>query len=239
MKPYLTFAITLTFSVAIFFAWPGNNQAKAATLAGAAEPKLLLLWTAQDVMLPAGYGGRAIPTPGSTLRISALILPLSLQTPNLEYRWFIDYRLLRRGANLNSISFIPSQTGERTVTLEVRKENEIVAEKSITVPVINPGVAIILEGAGRIASGMEIPWSEKLVFHARPLFFPQRRGETIFLQWLVDGVPVAGEEGNKETLNLNLNKGDVRPLKIELKAQNLNRPDIEMNAGAIINFVNR
>lgn len=199
-------------------------------------PRALVLWTAEDIMLPIGYQERALPTPGSALRVSTLLLPLSAQTPDLEYRWFINEQLFRRDTNLKSIRFIPAQEGSTEVRVEIRKREVLIAARGVSIPIVKPELGIYLSGVGRVASGMAVPWQENLLFRVIPVFFPKRANESVAFQWMVDGSPVVDEEGQRESLNIELAPGDFRPLRIAVDIHNNNRPSIQASNGVVVNL---
>ncbi len=107
---------------------------------------LTLYWSA-DSYVPFGYKGRALPTNGSTVTVSADLKITGENPANLKYSWFVDgfFQEAKSGYDQNSFQFKVQKTAnsQHTVLLKVFNESRsFLEEKSIDIPITSPEIVI-------------------------------------------------------------------------------------------------
>lgn len=140
-----------------------------------AQSGLTLRWSA-DVLVPSGYRGRALPSPGSTITVVAEGIPAAL-----NYVWSVNGTRYNyeSGIGNNVFSFeAPASPGiTATIDLSARNDRGVVDEASISIPIMSPVVVIRGTSADGIVRTLHnrdtftIP-TGATQFHFQPHFFP-------------------------------------------------------------------
>jgi hypothetical protein len=91
--------------------------------------------------VPTFYKGRALPSAGSTINLTALLSDSSLSAANLVYRWEIGDEVIEGGAlrGRNQISFVAPQDSELFVSLQIATlAGEVLAERVFFLRTVRP-----------------------------------------------------------------------------------------------------
>lgn len=91
--------------------------------------------------VPDFYVGRALPSVGSTVNLTALIGGSTANTSSYVYTWRVNNVVLESGPirGRNEISFIMPQDSASVISVQVTKlDGTIVARRAITIPAVAP-----------------------------------------------------------------------------------------------------
>ncbi|MDP2629485.1 MAG: hypothetical protein Q8P45_02160 [Candidatus Harrisonbacteria bacterium] len=183
-----------------------------------AQPELILSWKSNDYIPPL-YEGKSFSSRDSLIQ-AALGLVESDRLVDLsssEIRWYLDGRLIRSGAGLNTISFNTNESLLKDYILKAvvyRYKNGGDIEKESIITSRSPEVFIHTPSAGAFLSGSEV------IFEALPYNFSSNIDDLLFT-WSANDREVTGEGEDGRILDLNISAarpGDT--LTIELQVEN-------------------
>lgn len=157
-----------------------------------------LAWTCSSYT-PEGYNGKALPTRGSSITVSATphfkINGKLLAADTLNYRWFLDEEII--GSNKPEFTF--TATKFRSYTHEVRvlvstSDESVSSQEWIEIKVYTPEIQVYeYDGAAQInlskGIGEELSAysGSALAFAAIPYYFNIRNIENISYNWKIQG----------------------------------------------------
>ncbi|MEK7133410.1 MAG: hypothetical protein AAB771_01840 [Patescibacteria group bacterium] len=193
------------------------------------------LWEAMT-FVPTGYKGKALPTAGSTVRISAIPYLFKdgakLPPESLIYEWSLDFKrkISDSGAGKDSFVFSLENNKNHTIILKISDRSETVSfEKGFTVSGDNTLPEILfyeehpLEGPiyRRAFSGNIGLRAGDLSLRAEPFYFSRENIANLSYEWKMNNQPLAaGEKPN--VLNLLAPAEDEGKATIEI---NVKHPD--------------
>ena len=163
------------------FIFPLANFARAQT-----NSELLLTWEAQNYA-PPEYLGKHLATPGSIIAVSAeLIVNGKLQDARQSsFSWYVDGKLLQKGAGLKEISFpVKKSQGNEYTIRAVTKFGGKNIEGTIRVPVSRPEVIIQHPYQNNIVAG-----GGDARVRVQPYFFSVPSLESLRVSWTLQDVP--------------------------------------------------
>lgn len=176
-------------------------------------PEFLVSWKT-DSYVPPGYIGKALPTRNSRVDI-ALELIDNGRLVNLsqnEIRWFVNNKLQKSGMGIKNFTMLqPTINVAPEIRISVINYRGINLDKTITIPLANPDVAIIsVEG---------------FTFRALPYFFNIKTANELKYTWSVNDFKTEGEVNNPDILTLDVRGGQIgNTLNLKLLVKNLANP---------------
>ena len=193
-----------------------------------------LLWEALTYT-PAGYPGKAMPTPQSLIKIVAFphlfLNGYKLSNENLIYKWSIDYKMMPSvsGTNKNTLIFskFDFPGDEHIIKVQVTNQNNTaVAEKRIKISSAEPKILFYqehpLEGT-RYQKALKdaITFSEEEIqVRAEPYFFSRNNIDALSYEWTIDGKKTV-KKGFSNILHLRIEPGAYGIFNIALRINNL------------------
>jgi hypothetical protein len=168
-------------------------------------PEAALEWEAESSR-PAGYGGRALASPGA--RVTAAFLPGNVSADALKLEWFLDGAPVST-PDPSAIRFIVTRDPGVGHTVLARARNiktQATEELTLVIPVVRPQVLIY--GLGRsewpgprpIENMLSFPKGSSLTLLARSYFLP---GAKPVFRWLKNGQPIIGAAKHPDLLLVN------------------------------------
>jgi hypothetical protein len=115
----------------------GNSQELSAVI----EPMYLDIIVEPQTHVPSFYTGRALPSVGSSVNLTALLGGSPANASAYVYTWKVNNVVLEGGPlrGRNEISFIMPQDSASVVSLQVTKlDGTIMARRAITIPAVAP-----------------------------------------------------------------------------------------------------
>lgn len=206
------------------------------------------LWEAMT-FVPAGYKGKALPTAGATVRISAIPYLFKdekkLAPESLIYEWSLDFKrkINDSGAGKDSFVFSLDNNKNHTVVLKISDRLETIGfEKGFSISGDDTPPEILLyeehplEGPiYRRALSNEINLrAGDLALRAEPFYFSLENIANLSYEWKMNNKPLAAGE-NSRVLNLLAPAEDGGRATIEI---NIKHPDKFLQfADAALNIV--
>ncbi|MEK7647329.1 MAG: hypothetical protein AAB378_03120 [Patescibacteria group bacterium] len=207
------------------------------------------LWDALTYV-PPGYRGKALPTPQSNARISAIPHLFKdgkkLSPETLIYEWSFDARKDARASGVNKDSFIVQLPDSDNHTIAVKlsdRANEITFEKSIILTAKNASPEIIfyednpLEGpiyAKALLNSLKLAQGA-INLRAEPFYFSKENISALTYEWEMNNESVLAEE-KPNVLNLRAPENATGETIINLTIRNLSRLLQSVNATLRIMF---
>lgn len=117
--------------------------------------KTLDLYWSADSYVPFGYQGRALPTQGSWVTVSADLRISGGNPKNLKYSWFLDgiFQEAKSGYGKDDFEFAIRKGRNASYEILVKIFNEsrtFYIEKSIEVPITNPDMVVYSKNSSQI-----------------------------------------------------------------------------------------
>src|SRR3989344_115349 len=169
------------------------------------------LWEAMT-SAPAGYKGKALPSAGSTVKVSAIPYLFKdnkkLSPESLIYEWSLDFKkkISDSGARKDSFAFSLENNKDHTIILKVSDRSETISfEKGFTISgdIASPEILFYEEQplAGPIfrqALRGEISLrANDLTLRAEPFYFSRENIANLSYKWKMNNKPLAvGEKPN-------------------------------------------
>lgn len=206
-KPFLHFLFLTAFIIGGFFTTQNRQNANAQTASQNVD--FFVDWSAQTYA-PAEYGGKALPTYGSKITLSAT--PLSyVNENNYIYNWIIDAEDTPNDNGEPIASFISNKTsgGEHSVYLAItdRKTDKVIKEIGIMVPIFAPKTIIYKQ----TSAGAILPLNNDNIFSsgsevslvALPFFFNRTiSGQILDYQWKINNQKIGGAVAEPNKLSI-------------------------------------
>lgn len=225
-KIVFKFFILAVFIVAGFFA----SQNRQGTFAQTASQNVdfFIDWSAQTYA-PAEYNGKALPTYGSKITLSAT--PLSyISENNYIYNWLIDAEETPNNNGEPVVDFIANKTsgGEHSIYLTItdKKTDKVLKETGIIIPIFAPKSIIYKQ----MATGAVLPLNNDNIFNsgsevsliALPFFFNRTiSGRILDYQWKINNQKIGGaaQEPNKLSIAFpkNISAGTQYQLSLSIE----------------------
>lgn len=147
------------------------------------RPQIIVSWSS-DSYIPNDFEGKPLPSPGSSIKVSLIILDSSIPADlsQKEIRWSLNGEALRSGAGLQSLDFkAPNTPGE---FLKVRAQlpdfkGEFIS-KTIDIPIVRPEAVISTDFSGNEFS------KNNLDLKARAFFFNVQNQDLLSFSWKVN-----------------------------------------------------
>lgn len=210
--------------------------------ASSAPDDFTLAW-ACDSYIPPDYPGKALPTAGSKIKVTAMpTKKLSYNPDLLNYRWFLDDDIMgwANGRGKSSLRFTATkETGYHVVELQALDSQEtVVFRQTISILMSRPQMILKDSLTGySLEENYLASTGQNLNFKAVPLFFPISNLSQLVFQWKVDNINVPIEEKDADWLKLTLPKGSLSsPLSKIIQISIHNRLDESVRASTSLNL---
>ena len=213
MRSRKNLATGVGVAMALFFVF--SLQANAAT------PQFLITWKTTGSYVPSGYQGKALPTYGSSITASLVIISngqlASLQGQTIY--WYLNDTLLGGGLGAQSITFPPFGQAPNLMTLKVElpNYNGSFLIHTVSIPMVQPQAVIYAPYPNGQFS------TNPVVVTALPYFFDTASPNNLAYSWSVNSQPGANSE-NPEEAQISLPSGTAAgtTLTVSLNVQNSN-----------------
>ena len=183
---------------------------------------LIVTWRAEN-LYPADFAGRAMPTPGSPVQVSAeTILGGKLTNSGLaEISWFLDGALLEKGVGTKTVRFTARGNTANShflrVQVKVAGKN---LEESVRVPVKQVKVAMEIPAINKV-----LPSNSELQLSAVPYFFNASSLENLVFNWIINNTRQKETGNGSLTLNIGQPQSSTQQkMTIIANVQNLLNP---------------
>ncbi len=162
-----------------------------------------LYWWANS-FIPHWYKGKALPSTGSSVRVSAFIPTGTAQSKNFVYRWLLNNEPQQKesGMNRQTFSFRPFlESFADSVTLRLESSDKTIsAEIPIAISTVRPEIFFcvvdMLSGCVKGARETTIKGQNDLEMLAIPFFFWKDDIRLIKYQWTLGGRAVSSSKQN-------------------------------------------
>ncbi len=177
------------------------------------SPTLLLTWNT-NTFTPPSFAGRALPTRGSTVRVSLAAFQNNsfLDLSTRDIRWFVENESYQSGKGGTSFSFTVPTTGNPILTVKaVILGNQSNLEKEITIPVKN--LEVVLDAPYPHHSFS--PGTHFL--RALPYYWSVSRLHDLVFRWSANNIQTQGAPENPDELELDVSgarAGDTVTLSV-------------------------
>lgn len=175
--------------------------------------EFLIDWKA-NTYVPADYDGKAMPTYGSKITISAT--PLSIVNENdYVYNWTIDLAFSPESNGQPATDFVVRKTagGEHSVYLEIsdKKTGGVIKEYVVAIPIFSPFSIIYQKNGGGALIPLNIENTAKpggqLNLIARPFFFNKTMSsKSLNYKWRINNRLVEGSASDPDELSVEFPK---------------------------------
>lgn len=178
---------------------------------------VIITWQA-DNFYPADYAGRALPSFGTPVTVTAEVLQNNklLDVSQANFLWYVDENLVARGVGLKQMTFNAQagSGGYDFVRVVVQAANNNSFENSTRVYVTRPTVVLEGDFPNQTASA-----GSQILIQAIPYFFNITSLNDLNFSWLINNNQK--QSGNDNQLLLTINNSDAgAPLTINVSAQN-------------------
>jgi len=191
-----------------------------------------LVWKT-DTFVPPEYGGKALPTAGSRVTVSALPEIRNENPDDLLYSWYLDGESqVRSVGGEQDFTFVVAQTsGSVPVMVDVATPTgSLRIRKAITIPVVKPSVVLQPADAVSVARGA------KTTVEALPYYFHIVTLNQLSYDWVFVGSSVRGVPPDPNVLSLIIPENSAAGAEwLSLKTQNLSAPAEQTTANVQIN----
>ncbi len=207
----------VTIAFAVFFSF---NGASAQTAASA--PQFLITWQTTGSYIPSFYQGKALPTYGSKITASLVLVSANGQVLNLSGQtiyWYLDDNLVGGGTGVQQVTFSPLGEAPSSLNLRVTLPNYSggYLVHAINIPMVLPEAVIL-------APYPNGQFSENpLTIKALPYFFNVQDASDLSYTWSVNSQSGSNTE-NPEEAQVTLPQGTQSgtALAVSLSIENPN-----------------
>jgi len=181
------------------------------TIAAVIKPLYLDIIVEPQTHVPDFYAGRALPSIGSTVNLTALISNGKMLNEDLMYLWRVDQQVLEGGPlrGRNKISFVTPQGKDIVVSLQVSKpDGTVLAKRSLSIPSVEPELTFYevstLYGVNRKAiSGSYNLIGNSAIIKAEPYYLDSRIfNNPSIAVWSINGAESSAMGGNPYEVTL-------------------------------------
>lgn len=185
---------------------------------------------------PPGYRGKALPTPGSVIGVSAILVEngRSVSLLNQRVRWYVNDEIIKSGVGeIDLMTFVPTTGGDEY--LDVRADLPDYAGlgglQSVRIPIVRPDAVISHPYPKGEFSG------NTLALRARPFFFNTTDPSRLRYEWSFnDQSPKNTEDPEYLSVSVPENTPDRYPLRVSLSIWKTNKDDFDDLATAFRTF---
>jgi len=211
----MTLKLTSIITILILLS-AGFYLAPGAPSARAAAGDWLLTWSSNSYV-PQGYEGKALPSRGSSIKVSAIPTRKLAQNPDaLYYRWLLDGDIMgwAQGQGKSSFKFTVTKWGGASHEIESQildSDENVLWRGSLSVKIVNPQVLFKTNGNNYAArDSLTATTGQNLTFIAEPLFFNAQKMSDLIFKWTLDGQePTALDEKNQNQMTIKIPAGNL------------------------------
>lgn len=188
------------------------------SVGAAATPSRVDLIIEADTTTPLHYPGRALPSRGSTVRITAI--PTTNQNPNnLTYSWSVDNQVLYGGSLVGKQTATFVAPSARTFLIKVNitdKDGRSIGNKleeiQLTDPVLRFYEVNPLRGISPVAIlSPHFLLGSEMTVRAEPYHLASnRKAEDYFVEWKINNEKIANPSSNPQVITLQNSGGSGR-----------------------------
>lgn len=194
------------------------------------KPVRVDLLVEADTLIPAFYAGRALPSSGSTVRVTALPFTGTPRAPEAySYRWSVADKVVGGGSQFGKNSVVFRSQFEKVMNVAVEvidSSGKTVAKKSVNVPIVKPELHFYtvnpLAGESPIAMGNNFIFSgEEMLVRAEPYFVDNnifRQNHTS--EWKINNQTIENPSADPQEITLR-KQGDRGTFSLEFSIRNL------------------
>jgi hypothetical protein len=183
---------------------------------------LIITWRTEN-LYPANFEGRAMPTPGSSIRASveAVVGGKLANLATADILWFLDEALLEKGVGIKTAHFTARSgtTNNHFLRAQVRLGNKTL-EESVRIPVKHPRVVVEIPILNKI-----LPGNSELRLSAVPYFFNAGSLENLVFNWIINNTRQKQTGNGELTLKIGQPQSEnQQKMVITANIQNLLNP---------------
>lgn len=183
---------------------------------------LIVTWRAEN-LYPANFEGRAMPTPGSSVRASveAVVGGKLVNLATADILWFLDESLLEKGIGTKTVHFTArgGTTNNHFLRAQVRLGNKNL-EESVRIPIKQPRVVVEMP-----ISNKTLPGNSELHLSAVPYFFNAESLENLVFNWIINNTRQKQTGNGELTLKIGQPQSEnQQKMVITANIQNLLNP---------------
>lgn len=187
---------------------------------------ITLLWEAIESYVPPFYEGRALPAPGSQVKVVAV--PDTKRDPaTLSYSWYVSDNFLPTSSGAGKQSAIiplDTLTDETSIKVQARSADGVTMEKTISIlphevmPLLYP-YDEILGTLPSVAFSNRAELVGDITLSLEPYYLSTKRGfgSSAAYTWYIDNLPVTPPEQTLLSLKPKENSYGVRTLSITVE----------------------
>lgn len=205
-----------------------RSDSTSVTLTKSFTPLYIDIIAEPETHVPGFYEGRPLPSPGSTVRLTALLdNGTTLNPANYVFLWKVNQTVLEGGPlrARNTITFTMPQDSYTVVSLQVSKpDGTIVGKRSTIIPVTNPQIhfyevnALYGIDSKSLSKFNMIGNSASII--AEPYYLDSRTFNTPnVLEWKINNNKVLGDQVNPYAITLE-KTGYPGRAELEFRVQN-------------------
>ncbi|MBU3901425.1 hypothetical protein KKF25_02165 [Patescibacteria group bacterium] len=182
----------------------------------AADNDWLLTWSSNSYV-PLGYEGRALPSRGSQIKVTAMPTKKLAQNPDaLYYRWLLDNEIMysAQGTGKSSFQFRVTKWGGDSHEIESQildNQENIIWRGFLSIKIVSPQVLLKTPGSYyAFVDSVSSKTGKNLVLTALPFFFQAQKLTDLIFNWAVDGQTLSAlDEKNPDQLTIKIPAGDL------------------------------
>jgi hypothetical protein len=185
--PLTTAALLASFLIGPSFA-SAQNAAGLNLTSGASTPAptpahVFLTWET-ETSVPQWYLGRALPTPGATIRVVLTALDEQgrlFSTEGQKIRWHANYQQQLAAQDKTEMTYVVPEyfSGTLLIKMGLFAGGKNTANTQISIPVVRPRLVVVVPYANKTAP------QEDAVFQAQPFFFPPAEVDNLQYRWTI------------------------------------------------------
>jgi len=206
---------------------PGGATLEAKTIIAPVRVDLLI---AADTLTPSFYPGRALPSSGSSIQVTAIPFTGNSTTPeNYSYTWRVGGEVISGSSRFgkNSVTFTSGFERNVTVSVDVIDQNGYtITSESILVPISDPELYFYevnpLEGLRQQALGKNYIFvGDEMRVRAEPYFVSRTlMSQNPFLEWKLNGKTITNQSSDQQEIVLR-KTGSRGSFELEFHVRNL------------------
>ncbi|MFA5776805.1 MAG: hypothetical protein WC988_04620 [Patescibacteria group bacterium] len=208
-----------------------NTSAQTTNSATNSDSQIIFTWETGN-FYPADFQGKPLPTPGSSVAISAEVIKsgkLSDITSS-DITWYLDGDFMRKGSGEKKFSFMAKRnnSGKHTVRVKIQT-SESSLDYSINIPVTDPLVVVETPYLGNV-----VPAGGQIILKAVPYFFNNSSINQLLFMWQIGNVVEKHLGDNVILLNIGTPQTSGQKIFITTSVQNQDNLLEYMNKNTIL-----
>lgn len=182
---------------------------------------VIITWQA-DNFYPADFEGRALPSPGTPIALSAEVMQNNklLDLSQATFMWYVDETLIGRGVGLKETTFkMQKSPGDYSFVRVVVQTGNNSFESSLRIYAQAP--TAVIEGN---FPNQVVPAGSQILLQAVPYFFNVLNLNDLSFSWLINGQQQNNGRDNQLLLTVGSPQGGENAAQLNVAVQNLLNP---------------